>query len=416
MALHEVQRFASFEEFEAALNKYSQDNDMVFVTGHSSSIKIENKKLAARTFKIGCPFMEKIFATKTHLVVDKFISIHENHDPSPGEKKIIPKARTVHQNDQATSDILCAANVRPARIRMMLRETPAGRPKRKREEANGRSEKQMLEDTLCQILESDPGAYIHISKDEDGRLISICIQTSRMRKNVKEFGLVLLFYHTYKINKNRLPLSILKVMDGNGVGRCAGVGYVVNEEKSTLSNIIGEFTESIRSVASERTRTVVTDKDWSEAGAIRERCPMPIFTYVISMGETLFRPNVLERQVKGIVDELRYFEESSTFDKLCKELKEVASENFYTYFEKNWINSIPTRKTHLVSNFPLPWSYRDKKKSPNLGNTTNNRLEISTEKPNLLLDEKFYLMLLEFKLLKEELLFAAGNQWRHSSS
>lgn len=73
----------------------------------------------------------------------------------------------------------------------------------------------MLVHTLCEIIEEDPNAFIHVQKDENDSLEVIFIQTSKMRSNVEKFGMVVLFDHTYKINKNRLPVSVFKVMDGN---------------------------------------------------------------------------------------------------------------------------------------------------------------------------------------------------------
>lgn len=223
----------------------------------------------------------------------------------------------------------------------------------------------MLTDTLCDIVEEDPGAFVHVVKDEDGALISLFIQTSRMRSNVVKYGLVLLFDHTYKINKNRLPVGLFKVMDGNGTGRTAGISYVVNEEKVTLEGVASALNESIGEEVANRIRTVVIDKDYSEAGAIRNVFPeAEVQLCDFHVAQTFkSRTGKEDPRVMPILTDLRYCENDDTFNALCLELKDVASDKFWQYFEKNWINC------------SLAWSFRDKKRSPNLGNTTNNRLE-----------------------------------------
>lgn len=81
-----------------------------------------------RTFKIGCPALVYIKAVnKSTLRIEKFVSTHENHDCTVEETSVIPECRRVHENDEGTVGTLFDANVRPATIRMILRDTMSGR-------------------------------------------------------------------------------------------------------------------------------------------------------------------------------------------------------------------------------------------------------------------------------------------------
>lgn len=221
------------------------------------------------------------------------------------------------------------------------------------------------------MTEADPGCSIHVVKDEEsGELENLFIQTTAMRENVAKFGRLIMFDYTYKINKNRMPVALVMVMDGNGDGKVGGVAFVANERKENVKSTIEAFVSSTGEEHIKNIKTAIIDKDMSELGALRELLPHVHIQLCDFHVSKVFKAEVKKRCDKSTVDEvieilknMRYAKNDDEFDDLYKQLTELASPNFMNYFDTNWLE------------FPAAWSFRDKKGSINLGNTTNNRLE-----------------------------------------
>lgn len=236
----------------------------------------------------------------------------------------------------------------------------------KRDDVGGRTEEEQLIEVLLKLKEKDPGAFFHIIKDEEtSELQNLFVQTSHMRHNVSRFGKIILFDHTYQINKNKMPVALLMVMDGNGDGRVAGIAFLSNERKENVGNTLRGFIEACGEETVKGIRTVCIDKDMSELAALKlllpHVCVQLCDFHVVNVfnGRTAHESD----EVKRIVDKLRFAETDEKFQKLCTDLEKVASKKFYDYFKDNWMVC------------PAAWAFNDKKNSINLGNTTTNRLE-----------------------------------------
>lgn len=46
------------------------------------------------------------------------------------------------------------------------------------------------------------------------------------------------------VMRSDLTPTVVKVMDGNGAGQCAGIAYVIYEEKVTLVKVVEALTQS----------------------------------------------------------------------------------------------------------------------------------------------------------------------------
>ncbi|KAE8738834.1 hypothetical protein FOCC_FOCC015666 [Frankliniella occidentalis] len=419
--------FKTWKEFENAQELYQKEKNVTFVTKHSHSIKRENKQRAMRdqapllhelehkniviwckfaakprpgkggahikvnqaTWKIGCEAEMQLIAYENGLEVKKLHDIHTNHDCIEEETDVMPENRQVDPKDRDTINTLLKGKVKPARIKAILNDmnstriTPRDianyRAKCQRNERGDRSESQVLQDTLLDILEADSGATIATVKDTDDTVVMLFVQTSEMRLNAEKYGIVIHLDHTYKIDKNGMPLAILMVRDGNGLGRVVGIAYVANEEKVTIASILQAFKDSIGEEIASQVKTFIIDKDMSEAGAIKEVFPnSSIQLCDFHVSKTFNSAAGKEhKKVRDILEDLRFCLEEENFESLCNELIEVASDNFYAYFDKNW------RKC------PLAWSFRQKKTSPNLGNNTNNILENFNGKVKMVTDLAF---------------------------
>jgi len=228
-----------------------------------------------------------------------------------------------------------------------------------------------LIDALAKIVEADPQASFHVTKDEEsGELLNLFIQTEAMRKNFVNYGRLIMFDHTYKINNNRMPVALIMVMDGNGDGQVAGVAFLANEKKENVKNTVQAFIACTGEEHIKNIKTAVIDKDMSELGALRELLPHVHIQLCDFHVANVFKSEVRKRCDKSKVDEvmqilkkLRYAKDDLEFDELYDQIKEHASPHFMDYFDTNWLK------------FPAAWSFRDKKASINLGNSRNNRLE-----------------------------------------
>lgn len=68
---------------------------------------------------------------------------------------------------------------------------------------------------LESLLTNDPGAYVHVEQAPEKELNFLFLQTGAMKETMKKYGKVLLLDHTYKVNKHKMPLTVLMTMDGN---------------------------------------------------------------------------------------------------------------------------------------------------------------------------------------------------------
>ncbi|KAJ1530238.1 hypothetical protein ONE63_005162 [Megalurothrips usitatus] len=199
------QVFKSFEEFEEARKQYEMLNHMKWVTKSSSSISQENKIRAAdgrplmnpnlkhknikfickfggvarkkskglrthlSTWKIECPAMLHLVAHTTDgLTVEALHETHAGHGLMEEETDVMPENRKLHPDDQSQLNALLDGKVKPSLIKPLLADMKSGamnardianyRAKRQKENRGGRTEDEMLQDTLVDIQEADPSA------------------------------------------------------------------------------------------------------------------------------------------------------------------------------------------------------------------------------------------------------------------
>lgn len=243
----------------------------------------------------------------------------------------------------------------------------ASRARWKKEDLGGLTPKEKLAETLSQLLVKDPEAFISVGQSENEELEFLFLQTSRMRKVMQTYGKVLLLDHTYKINKTRMPVTILMTTDGHGNGRSVGYAFLANEKSVTIEQVISACKSSITEVDANKIKTVVIDKDYSELKAIKNVLPVAniqLCNFHVSRALKKKATALKENEaVKSLLQSIRYAVTEEEFQELVSQLNKEASEKFKEYFDSNWLSC------------PMAWAYRDKKKSINLGNNTNNRLE-----------------------------------------
>ncbi|KAK3931288.1 hypothetical protein KUF71_025548 [Frankliniella fusca] len=408
--LYKDQRFNSFEEFEAARVKYQEKNYVLWVIGNTTTVQAANAEIVAKggnnlfkpelryryakftckfggkvrigtgkgkrpmqaTHKIGCEARLELRATRTHLVIHSISEVH-NYEVTEESYKALPENRNLSAEAEEKVKLLFNGGVKPAVVRSVLRGLTGNW---KNQENNGMTEKERLVDTLANLLDNDPDASVYNARDESDDLKFLFLQTSAMRRNVQMYGMVLLMDHSYKVNRNRMPVCVLMVMDGDGNGRSAGYAFVADEQQFTVSEVLTAFRESITEDVASKLTTIIIDKDPSEIAAIENVFPeVHIQLCSFHVSKTLKEKSVKKSdRVKETLDNLKYVQSEEGYTSLCTELKKMASPTFVKYFEENW------------EKCPQAWSYRDKKHGLNFGNTTTNRVENHNSKIKMILN------------------------------
>ena len=133
--------------------------------------------------------------------------------------------------------------------------------KMKKREAAGRTETEILRDTLQSLSVNDPGSSVSIL-DESGSIETILFQTSHMKAYLAQYPNMLFIDATYCVNRNNMPLFVFLVPDANCNGQVVAYGIIKDERSGTLAPMFAEF-EKVNKLG-ESLKTIVVDKDLNE--------------------------------------------------------------------------------------------------------------------------------------------------------
>ncbi|XP_052123530.1 uncharacterized protein LOC113213580, partial [Frankliniella occidentalis] len=238
---------------------------------------------------------------------------------------------------------------------------------------NGRSDEQMLIDKLAEVHAKDPNAVSHIEFDPVSKeVIFILLQTSEMREMLKQFPEVILMDITYKINKNRMPVSVVEVMDEEGLGQVVAYIFLANELKETLTSALMCFADASGKEILDQTNCVVVDKDFSEIGAVKAVMPnAKIHLCSVHVERNLKGAATGEKNRKQAIaafHDMVYSETDDEFQTHLSKFQEAASVKLYSYFDKNWLKCKEA------------WALKDRILVKTLRNHTTNRVESHNQK------------------------------------
>ena len=104
------------------------------------------------------------------------------------------------------------------------------------------------------------GATVKIFNNERSELTGIFFQDSVMKSVFGGYPEILIDA-TYKLNKFRMPLYILLVIDGNGLSEIIGIFLTSVETEDAISKMVSTF-KSFNS-SWEKTKVVLSDKDFT---------------------------------------------------------------------------------------------------------------------------------------------------------
>ncbi|KAK3919757.1 Protein FAR1-RELATED SEQUENCE 5, partial [Frankliniella fusca] len=265
------------------------------------------------------------------LVVSKLIETH-NHERTKARFDAMSRNRGMPKETAEKPKLLMEGGVKPSVVRNILRDLGAGRvtqrdlanarAKWKREASGGATEEECFMKSLQEILDADKHAYIDVTKEDNGTLKYVFIQTSAMRKNVELYGRVILLDHSYKINKNRMPVCCMMVMDGAGSGRSAGYAFVINKRATTVKEVVKCFREAITEPLAKKVKTFVIDKDPSEIAAIQAVFPdAQVQLCLFLTGKTLKEKSAKENaETRDAVDHIKYATTESEYNSLKSDI------------------------------------------------------------------------------------------------
>ena len=146
------------------------------------------------------------------------------------------------------------------------------RTKVKKEKNNGRSEGEMLVDTVKQIMLDNPGTNVEVSLDETtGDLKFLYIQTSSMAAYAEKYNDIMFVDGTYKLNIEGYPLYPFLVEDATSKGRAFAFVYVKND----TCEILGETFQAVKkhNPQTDNIKIIMVDKDFNEINILTNLWP-----------------------------------------------------------------------------------------------------------------------------------------------
>jgi len=118
---------------------------------------------------------------------------------------------------------------------------------------------------LQQVLQQ-PAVTFRISKDQQDRLQCVTFCTERQKELAAAYGGVLLMDGTYRINKYRMPLYTLAIVDNEGHGQPVAHAVIARKDTEHLQQFLETVKEWFGTVSPD---VFVVDKDYAEINAIK---------------------------------------------------------------------------------------------------------------------------------------------------
>ena len=117
---------------------------------------------------------------------------------------------------------------------------------------------------------SQPDVTYSIVKDDQDILTCVAFCTTQQKEWARQYGGVVLMDGTYRINKYRMPLYTLAVVDSEGHRQPIAHALVAREDCASLVLFLTTAVQWFPTLAS---AIFITDKDYAEITAIRQVLP-----------------------------------------------------------------------------------------------------------------------------------------------
>ncbi|GFS16872.1 zinc finger SWIM domain-containing protein 3, partial [Elysia marginata] len=307
--------FNSFEEFEAKLKQYQQENFVVFVKEFCSKVKSLD------------------LTHKNHPVDEKTAAVYpENRRPVITETvKAMAGAKITRKNLRhfiSESQGICML---PQDVYNMSR----------RMNVCDKSDSEGVEELLRVIR--DQGGHTKFGMNESGEFEFVLFVTAEMKNDLLRFPDILVMDVTYKVNKYLYPLVNVMCVDAEGGGRPVLHGFIRSESCVSVIACL-DFLKSIMSDALCAPSVFFLDKDLSEIAAVRETFPEALvrlcsFHTATAVKRALQKQNLSSQQAAEI---LTYFKEQrdtrsqEKYEDILNSIRQNAPDETVRYFETNW--------------------------------------------------------------------------------
>lgn len=245
------------------------------------------------------------------------------------------------------------------------------RDKNRKQVQAGRTDGEMLCDSLQAIVQNDPGCTVSVVED-NGDISVIFLQTTPMKRMLNVYGSMLFVDGTYCVNRYAMPLYVFSVVDGNRQGQVVAYGILKDERAATLLSLFLEFER--HSNLSQKVKVVMVDKDLNEISKIMEVYPHVSIMLCRFHVLKAFRSGTADHcdkenrdQIRGLLETMVYSPSEEEYNDAMIEIANISSE-FCDYFERSW------------STCKQSWAGFCLKDVPHSGHYTNNVIESHNQK------------------------------------
>ena len=122
-------------------------------------------------------------------------------------------------------------------------------------------------DMMNKRKKNDPDFFFDYQLDEDGRLKSLVWCDSQSRQDYKDFGDVLVFDSTYKMNRYGMPFIPFVGLNNHRKTTVFGCAIVSDETKRTYIWVLETF---LKAMYQKKPKSVITNADGSMIRAIKK--------------------------------------------------------------------------------------------------------------------------------------------------
>ncbi|CAN8005095.1 unnamed protein product [Ixodes hexagonus] len=406
-------QFSKFSDLSAALAEYQDTNFVQFWTSSSRTIagarkkgvkrhlnddlvyteityscthggrKYKSQSTGARpnqrTFKTDCTAMIKVVASKDgeHLVVSVMDDQHQ-HPVSEASTSFftayyrqLPKQRRLTGNTHRTVRKVLAlrANARQSGSVLLLRDL--------HNTASTMTLEQLQSSSLDAVAEQvrRTGGTMEVLATQDSVLVGVFYQDEEMKRAFANYPEVLFVDAVRKTNDKRMLLYVVAAENSNGEAEVAALLLCTGEDEDTVRAVFQRL--QVHSEHTDKTRTVVTDKDcveWKVLGEIfpsAERVVCPFLALRKFRKEvTTDKMGINSQQRTDLLKIFRNMCHASGEEDYTKQLEDLEAAPFpkvLAYFLANW---------HIVRE---EW-VQGLQRTARLGNRRTNRVEALHQK------------------------------------
>ena len=250
---------------------------------------------------------------------------------------------------------LLKVDVQPSQVKLLIQGKQEGKCltsqdlrnvkyKLKASDRNGRSESELLVNTVKELFSNNAHSKVKILSDENNNVQAVCFMSGRMQQLYAEYGQVLFIDSTYKLDIEGFTLLVFLVEDGTGVGVPVMFGFVKYETIEILQSVLQGFVNSVNISV---TQVIMVEKDLKMLNILQAifancfvlLCRFHVLRYInVKKIQCLSVSSDIKSQLLITVSALVYACNVADYDAAFENLQQCNCFEFLTYFTENWHN------------------------------------------------------------------------------